>query len=1047
VLTAGGAPVGTCFQVAPGVLVTAWHVLDDLGCGDEGDLVEVDALNGSGQVTRAGVVRSDPLHDLAVLRAEVPLSGSVAGWCATDWVPLTDPVVVTGVSEVDDPGHEVAYLDAPGRWAGGTTRDRQVPLGRLSAKDVMKGMSGAPVRRVCDDRVVGVVSARYNSADGWLEHSVWVARTEDLRNLLAGVVEVTVEGAPGLGEADRPAHGGTANQVTGDLSGNLVQASAIHGDVHFHQQTRPVVALPYRAGVPPQRAAAFQDRAGTTRLLEQALERGDAAVLTGQPRVHTGVVSGLGGVGKTQVALDYAERVWASGKVGLWVWVTAGSREAIVSSYARLAADLTGVEDPDPEQGALRLLGWLAATSTRWLVVLDDVQNPAHLRGLWPPAASGGRAVATTRRRDAALRGHGRRLVEVDVFTPPEAEAYLRAALADQPHLLVGAAELAVELGCLPLALAQAGAYMLDRGLSCTDYHARWTDRRRSLASLLPEPDGLPDEHRATVATAWSLSVEHANRLEPAGIAGTLLDVASMLDSNGIPNDVFTTPPATDLVAQCTGREVNAEQARDGLGCLHRLNLITLAPGSGVRVHALVQRATRDALPAQQLRAVARAAADALLHVWPEPERDTALVQVLRANSDALADVAGEHLWEPHGHPVLFRAGNSLGGTGLVAEAKDYFHQLHTTATQQLGLDHLDTLRSRSYLARWRGEAGDPAGAVAAFEELLTDLLRVLGPDHPDTLMSRDSLARWRGEAGDPAGAAAAFEEVLADRLRVLGPDHPDTLIARSNLAYWRGEAGDPAGAAAAFEELLTDLLRVLGPGHPDTLTSRSNLARWRGEAGDPAGAAAAFQELLADQLRVLGPDHPDTLIARHNLAYWRGEAGDPAGAAAAFEEVLADRLRVLGPDHPRTLFTRNNLARWRGEAGDPAGAAAAFQELLADQLRVLGPDHPDTLTSRNNFAYWRGEAGDPAGAAAAFEELFADRLRVLGPDHPHTLIARHNLAGWRGEAGDPAGAAAAFEELFADRLRVLGPDHPHTLIARHDLARWRDLSSREPPS
>ena len=113
----------------------------------------------------------------------------------------SQPVVVTGVCEVDDPDHETHYLDAAGQWAGGTTRDRQVPLGRLSAKDVMRGMSGAPARRIGDDRVVGVVSARYNSTDGWLEHSVWVARTEDVQNLLVGVVDVSVEGAPDLGEA------------------------------------------------------------------------------------------------------------------------------------------------------------------------------------------------------------------------------------------------------------------------------------------------------------------------------------------------------------------------------------------------------------------------------------------------------------------------------------------------------------------------------------------------------------------------------------------------------------------------------------------------------------------------------------------------------------------------------------------------------------------------------------------------------------------------------------------------------------------------------
>ncbi|MEV7046719.1 tetratricopeptide repeat protein [Amycolatopsis sp. NPDC051061] len=655
---------------------------------------------------------------------------------------------------------------------------------------------------------------------------------------------------------DQPPHGDIANHVTGGVSGSLVQTGAIHGDVHFHQQSRPV-ALLRRAGVAPQRAAAFQNRSGTSRLLAQALGRGDTAVLTGQPRVHTGVVSGLGGIGKTQIALDYAEQLWASGELGLWAWVTASSREAIVSSYAQVAVDVTGVEDSNPEQSARRLLEWLAATSTRWLIVLDDVQNPADLRGLWPPATTSGQVVVTTRRRDAALRGHGRCLINVDVFTQPEAEAYLHAALADQPHLAVGAAELATELGCLPLALAQAGAYMLDRGLSCTDYRARWTDRRRSLASLLPEPDGLPDEHRATVATTWSLSIEQANRLEPSGIAGTLLEVASLLNPNGIPANLFTTPAITDLLTAARGREVDAEEAFDGLWCLHRLNLITLDASSvsrAVRVHALVQRATRDALPVPQLSAVARTAANALERIWPKIGRDTALEQLLRANTDSLADIAGENLWAPRGHPVLFQAGNSLGETGLVAEARDYFRQLHTTATQQLGPDHPDTLTTRDSLARWQGEAGDPAGAAAALEEVLADRLRVLGPDHPDTLNARDSLARWRGWAGDPIGAAAAFEELVADRLRVLGPDHPEILIARGNLAYWRGEAGDPAGAAAAFEELIADRLRVLGPDHPETLNARGNLARWRGEAGDPAGAVTAFEELIADHSRVLGP-------------------------------------------------------------------------------------------------------------------------------------------------------------------------------------------------
>jgi hypothetical protein len=669
-----------------------------------------------------------------------------------------------------------------------------------------------------------------------------------------------------------PPHPATSNVVSGTAR-NVVQAKVIEGDVHVHSRGRAPAGLPYRAGSFPPRAAAFQDREAT-RSLSQALQSSDVGVSTSD----SVVLSGLGGVGKTQVALDYAQHMWNSGAAELVVWVTATSREAIISSYARLAEELTGIDDSNPEQGAQRLLEWLTATSARWLIVLDDLQHPRDLRGLWPPLA--GQVVITTRRRDAALRGHRRHMIDLDVLIPDEAHTYLQTALADQPLLLEGAADLAAAVGYLPLALAQASAYMRDRGLSCANYRQRLINRRRPLAALVPEPEGLPDEHRDTVAGTWSLSVEQADQLEPVGVAGPMLEVASLLDANGIPLAVFTTPALTHLLTHTVGREVDGEQASDALGCLNRLSLITLdrsTTSQAVRTHALVQRATRDTLTPQRLTVVARTAADALLQVWPEVERDTVLGHVLRSNTEALSRTGGEYLWQPDGHPVLFRAGTSLGEAGLVAQARGRFQRLHTIAHTHLG------------------------------------------PDHPDTLTTRHNHARWRGHAGDTAGAAAAFEELLADYRRVLGPDHPDTLTTRRNLAFWRGESGDPAGAAAALEEVLADYQRVLGPDHPDTLTTRHSLARWRGESGDPAGAAAAMEEVLADRLRVLGSDHPDTLGTRGNLARWRGESGDPAGAAATLEAVLADYQRVFGPDHPQTLTTRRNLVHWAKRQTDDA--------------------------------------------------------------------------------------------------------------------------------
>ena len=208
VLDGGGAPVGTCFQVAPGVLVTAWHVLDDIGAAVDDARVRIDPLAG-GEAFDAAVARMDSLRDLAVLTSAVGLPTVAGPLWATDQVPLRVQVMVTGHAVPDDPGHVYRFLNAPGEWAGGTTRDEVVPLGRMTSSAVVPGMSGGPVVRDSDGAVTGVVSGRYNSADGWLAGTVWVARTEDLAVLLDGIAEVTVEYRPLAG----PAAGRPLDQV------------------------------------------------------------------------------------------------------------------------------------------------------------------------------------------------------------------------------------------------------------------------------------------------------------------------------------------------------------------------------------------------------------------------------------------------------------------------------------------------------------------------------------------------------------------------------------------------------------------------------------------------------------------------------------------------------------------------------------------------------------------------------------------------------------------------------------------------------------------
>ncbi|MEV7395294.1 tetratricopeptide repeat protein [Streptomyces sp. NPDC091215] len=662
-----------------------------------------------------------------------------------------------------------------------------------------------------------------------------------------------------------------------DFRGSEIRGPALgKGDQYnYIGMSRVPAALPHQVGVIPSQAGCFQDRAEAVRLRQALAGGGTTIVSSASGGLVGGVLAGMGGVGKTQLAADYARAAWQANELDVLVWITASNATEAASGYALAGMEILGAE---PEGAARAFLACLEPGPQerpwRWLVVLDDVADPADLNGLWPPASPHGRTLVTTRRKDAALTHDGRRLIEVGLFTEDESVEYLTAALAARDRIEPAGqlAALAGELGCLPLALSQAAAYLIDTGMDCAGYRALLADRATKFADA--SPDTLPDEQTHTAAAAWAVSVERANGLKPAGLARPLLQLAAFLDPNGIPDTVLASQPALTHLATAVGREpdhVTPAEVQRALRALYRLSLIdhtSPTPHQAVRVHQLIQRAVRDALTPDQHDQIARTAADALFAAWPGIERDTVLAQALRANTTALTAHAENTLFLPEAHDVLFQAGSSLEEAGQVTAARNYFHHLTRTATSRLGPDHPDTLSARHNIAHCRGEAGDPAGAVAAFAELLDDCLRVLGPEHPDTLATRHNIAFWRGEAGDPAGAAAAFAEVLNDRLRVLGPDHPHTLTTRSNLASWRGEARDPADAVVAYVELLDDCLRVLGPDHPHTLATRHNIAFWRGEAGDLAGAVAAFAEVLNDRLRVLGPEHPDTLSTWSNLAY-----------------------------------------------------------------------------------------------------------------------------------------------------------------------------------
>jgi len=742
-------------------------------------------------------------------------------------------------------------------------------------------------------------------------------------------------------------------------------------------------------------------------------------------------LGGMGGTGKTQLAAAIAHTLWSRGAVDLVLWVTASGRDAVLTGYAQALGDV-GLPDPyeGPEVAASHFLAWLAETPRPWLAVLDDLTDPAVLDGLWPWGPSG-RVLVTTNRPDAALRAHSPRAVELGPFSDRESLAYLSTRLQADRDQWTGALDLAADLGFLPIALAQAGTLMAYTGIDCRDYRTRMAEWRQHLGA----GNGTSPP---AVAGTGALALEVADRLPPAGLARPMLALISMLDPNGIPGAVLTTPAACAYLSRFgAAASVDEVQARTAVHALGRLGLVTIDTTSAartVRVHELVQAASRQSLSTPDCDAAALAAADALLQAWPPPQAvPAASGQALRDCTARLHQIAGVLLWNPECHPVLVRAGQCLDNAGLAGPAIAYWQSMIDIGRPTLGATHAHTILASDRLAAAYDAAGRHMDAIPVHERVLAERERELGPSHPDTLNARNSLARTYRAAGRGGDAVRLAERALADCERIQGLRHPDSLAARSELAQAYLSAGLRDEAIAVFEIALAGQKQALGPHHPDTLTARANLAHAYRAAGRPKQAISLFEETLADREKVQGADHPDTLAARGNLGSAYRAAGRLRDAIGAYKHALADRERVQGPDHPDTLTARANLADTYHLANKLKDALPLYERTFAGRERVQGPDHPDTITACGNLASAYHSARKLTLALPLYERTLADCERVHGADHPDTLASLGNLAHAYHTAGRLTEALTVFERTLAECERVLGPGHPLTETAREN--------------
>jgi tetratricopeptide (TPR) repeat protein len=682
--------------------------------------------------------------------------------------------------------------------------------------------------------------------------------------------------------------------------------------------------------------------------------------------------------GKTQLAACIADSMWRSRLVDLLLWVDATSRGSVLSGYVE-AAHAVGADRSGGESVAAWFTGWLRRTNRPWLVVFDDVSDPAILDGLWPHGPTG-RVLATTASPAAFTSEYGALIHPVGVYSREQALSYLMRRLAGDPGKRLKAAELVHDLGYEPLALAQASAVIAGSALSCRDYRDTFASRRDKAAA---EAGVQP----AAASITWGMSADHAGKLAPGGGAGTLLSLAALLDGHGIPRAVFMTAATARFVARAAHRgtaepatspepgtpadpatPAEPGQVRDALLALARAGLLPVDAGppladagpplAVVRMNAAVQAAVRAAMPQETMSAAADSAADALLEAWPHDDAPAWLARMLRSGAASLQTTAGDLLWADGCHPLLMRAGRSLDRVRLRGPAIAYWHDL----------------------------------------ALASD--RILGPGHPDTLAVREQLARACLAAGRAEEAAATLQLVLAERVRVLGPDHPSAIAARRDLGRALVAAAHYEQAVTALERAAADDQRVHGADQPETLSTQDELAAAYHAAGRFGDAAQLYRHTLASRERSQGPENPDTLVTRQRLAGAYLAAGKVKHALAEYKRVLEDSEHVRGPDHLDTVAICAALAAAYHSTGRMALALQLYERTRASYQRAVGADHHDTLTSSANLAHVYYAVGRVTDAVTVLRDTLARAERALPAGDPLTEAVRESLTSMAGGTG-----------------------------------------------
>jgi len=732
---------------------------------------------------------------------------------------------------------------------------------------------------------------------------------------------------------------------------------------------------------------------------------------------------GLGGVGKTSVALEYAHRFKAD--YGLIWWIPAEHPQEVSLALGNLASRLgLGTSENAAEAAATALEHLRRDAAGRWLLIFDNAEDPEDLRSFLP---SGSGHIMITSRNQAWTR-HALPL-EVDVFTEDESVAHLRRHVPDLA--LADARRIAHALGHLPLAIEQTSAWLAETGMPAGLY-LEWLATQGASALELNRPSG----YATPVVATWNLSLDRLRRRSPAAVR--LMQILAFCAPGLVSMSLLYSDAMIEHLLPFDQALHDRFALGRVIGEISRLSLVKISQGkNSLEAHRLIQAVIRSQMTNDQQRETRHAVHRVLAGARP-PRGDTddpanwSTYDTIWAH---LGPSSADECDDPQTRQLLIDWVRYQWKIGEFDSALRLAQRLDGLWTHQLGTDDPQTLHLRFHIANVLRAQGRFSEARDLDASVLERQRAILGPDHLHTLITANGLGADLHALGDFQEALTLNRHTYESLRQQFGEDFPRTLIAAHNLGCSLRLVGDCFTARPLDEDTLERQRRVIGPEHPYTLHSEMSLANDIRAAGHFRESADLLRVSLAKYRAVLGDDLVDTLRAAMCLAISLGKAGDQAEALSLAQGTYERFVRRYGQDTPDVRLCAMALACNYAAVHDMSRALELGTGVLTAQRALLGADHPNTLVAASNLAcFLRCLRRLPEALELATQTRQLMRQR-LGDAHPLTLACSVNLASCLGDAGQLSSALALQHETLSRLADVLGGDHPDSLACESNLA------------